>query len=80
MPNADEFAVCYLEAFQESFEQVQWKYLQRRRAFEALFRHRPLDRRGSIAYRWQCVLERLTKTDATALRAAIRAHVEVPVS
>ncbi|HRT30410.1 MAG TPA: hypothetical protein P5527_11510 [Kiritimatiellia bacterium] len=80
MPNADEFAVCYLEAFQESFEQVQWKYLQRRRAFEALFRHRPVDRKGSIAYRWQCVLERLTATDATALRAAIRAHVEVPVS
>jgi hypothetical protein len=80
MSNASEFAACYLEAFQESFEQVQWKYLQRQRAFETLFRHRPVDRKGSIAYRWQCVLERLTKTDATALRAAIRAHVEVPVS
>ncbi|HRR32657.1 MAG TPA: hypothetical protein P5026_01015 [Kiritimatiellia bacterium] len=80
MPNAGEFATCYLEAFQQRFEQVQQEYRRRRAGFDALFKHRPLDRKGSIAYRWQCVLARLDTTDAAALCEAIRSHVEVPVS
>jgi len=79
MPNADAFAALYLEAFQQRFEQVQQEYRRRRTAFDALFKHRPLDRKGSIAYRWQCVLARLDTTDAAALCAAIRSHMEVPV-
>ena len=79
MPNADEFATLYLEAFQQRFEQVQKEYRRRRTAFDSLFKHRPLDRKGSIAYRWLCVLARLDTTDAAALCAAIRSHMEVPV-
>ena len=80
MPNADEFATLYLEAFQQRFEQVQKEYRRRRTAFDSLFKHRPLDRKGSIAYRWLCVLARLDTTDAAALCAAIRSHMEGPVS
>ncbi len=77
MPNADEFAALYLEAFQQRFTQVQQEYRRRKTAFDSLFKHRPLDRAGSIAYRWQCVLARLDATDAAALCSAIRSHMEV---
>jgi hypothetical protein len=80
MPNAKEVAALYLEAFQQRFEQVQQEYRRRKTAFDSLFKHRPLDRKGSIAYRWQCVLARLDTTDAAELCATIRSHMEVSVS
>jgi hypothetical protein len=78
MPNAAEFALCYLLAFQQRFEQVKQEYLQNRDAFAALFSHRPWDVKGSFAYRWSRVLERLEHTDAIALTQAVRSHIEAP--
>jgi len=77
MANAAEFAEIYLDSFQKRFEAVQQEYRLRKRAFDNLFKHRPLDRAGSIAYRWQCILARLAETDAAQLTKAIRSHIEV---
>jgi len=75
LPDTAEFAELYLDAFKNRFERVQQEYRSRRRAFDKLFKHRPVDPAGSFAYRWQCVLARLDKTDAAALTRAIRNHI-----
>jgi hypothetical protein len=75
MDNAEDFAQGYLTAFQSRFEQVQREYRNNRLAFDTLFKHRPLDREGSVAFRWKCVLERLDATDAAELTRAIRSHI-----
>ena len=62
------------------FGELMDQYRRRKTAFDSLFKHRPLDRKGSIAYRWQCVLARLDTTDAAELCATIRSHMEVSVS
>jgi hypothetical protein len=72
-----EFAEIYLASFFKRFERVQQEYLRRQRAFDKLFKHRPLDKAGSFAYRWQCILQRLTSTDAVSLTAQIRRHIEI---
>jgi len=77
VPNAEEFASTYLEAFRSQFLHIQGDYRKRRRAFDTLFRHCKYDPGGSFAYRWECVLRRLDQTDAEALVAAIRGHVNV---
>jgi len=77
MRNATEFAEMYLEAFHTRFEQTQQEYRRRRRAFDNLFKHQPIDPAGNFAYRWQCVLKRLDASDPQALTAAIRRHIEV---
>jgi hypothetical protein len=77
MPNAAEFAEIYLAAFRSRFERVQQEYLHRKRAFDNLFKHHPVDPAGSFAYRWQCVLTRLAATHAETLVAGIRSHIEI---
>lgn len=77
MGNAIEFAELYLAAFQKRFERVKQEYRRRQRAFDKLFKHRPVDLAGSFAYRWQCILARLDSTDAAQLTEAIRSHIEV---
>ncbi len=77
MPNAHEFAEIYLAAFLARFERIQQEYLRRKRAFDNLFKHLPVDPKGSFAYRWQCILFRLANTSAPALAQAIRSHIEV---
>jgi len=77
MANASEFATFYVDAFQDRFVRIQQEYRRRKRAFDSLFKHRPLDKAGSIAYRWLCTLERLNSTDAAALAQAIRRHIVV---
>lgn len=77
MPNPRDFAEHYLKAFQARFEHIQQDYVRRTRAFDNLFNHLPLDPKGSFSFRWQRVLERLAATDAAALSAAIRRHIEV---
>ncbi len=77
MCNAAEFAEIYLASFRQRLERVQQEYRRRQRAFDKLFKHRPLDKAGSFAYRWQCILARLASTDAAALTADIRRHIEI---
>ncbi len=77
MPNAKEFATIYLASFQKRFERIQQEYGLRKRAFDNLFKHIPVDPKGSFGYRWQCILSRLANTDAAALAQAVRNHIEV---
>ena len=77
MNNAREFAELYLAAFKTRFELIQQEYQRHKHAFDNLFKHRPLDRAGSISYRWQCILLRLEGTDAAQLTTAIRNHIEI---
>ena len=67
MPNAAEFADIYLAAFIEGFAHIQRTYRDRRRAFDSLFKHRPWDPNGSMAYRWFHVLKRLDAADPYAV-------------
>ena len=76
MRNAAEFAELFLQAFRRRFERTQQEYHHRKRAFDNLFKHQPVDPAGNFAYRWQCVLKRLATTDAEALTASIRSHIE----
>ena len=62
----------YLNTFAERFSHIKQDYLLRKRAFDTLFKHCPRDERGSFAYRWERVLDRLSRTDPVALGAAIR--------
>ena len=78
MPNAAEFADVYLAAFVERFEHTQQTYRQRRRAFDSIFKHRPWDPNGSLAYRWFHVLARLDAADASQIIAAIRSNIRLP--
>jgi len=70
-----EFAREYLKAFSNQFRQIQDDYRKRRPAFDRLFKHCPYDPAGSFAYRWECVLRRLDKTDPDSLVNAIRRHI-----
>jgi len=76
MSNATEFAELFLQAFRKRFERTQQEYQHRKRAFDNLFKHHPVDPAGSFAYRWQCLLRRLASTDAETLTADIRRHIE----
>ncbi len=66
------FVEAYLAAFESRFRQIQLDYASRRRAFDGLFAWARYDPEGSFAYRWEKVLERLVRTDARELTAAIR--------
>jgi hypothetical protein len=61
------FAAAYVEAFVAHFMLIQKKYRDRKRGFDALFKHRRRDEGGSFAFRWEKVLERLERADAQAL-------------
>jgi hypothetical protein len=77
MSNAAEFADLYLASFSKQLARIQLEYLRRQRAFDKLFKHRPLDKAGSFAYRWQCVLARLASADAATLTKDIRRHIAI---
>ena len=77
MRNAVEFAEIYLESFLNRLTRTQQEYRRRRRAFDNLFKHQPVDPAGNFAYRWQCILKRLDVTDPHALTAVIRSNIEV---
>ena len=78
MPNADEFADNYLELFVQRFDHIQQVYRERRRAFDSVFKHRPWDPGGSMAYRWFHILKRLDAADPRQLAALIRRHIKPP--
>ncbi len=75
VPNAAAFAEAYLQGFVERFTRIQQEYRKRRRAFDTLFKHLRHDERGSFAYRWDKVLDRLDWTDPQAVADSIRHHL-----
>lgn len=72
LPNPTEFADAYIKAFGERFAFIRQEYRKRKRAFDTLFEHRRRDERGSFAYRWERVLDRLNRTDGTVVTTALR--------
>jgi hypothetical protein len=75
--HAGAFAQCYLDAFVSRFVHIQQVYRGRKRAFDSLFKHRPWDPGGSMAYRWLHVLERLDAAEAWQIAELIRQHITV---
>lgn len=71
-PYPHDVIESYLAAFTERLLHIKQDYQRRKRAFDTLFKHRPRDEAGSFAYRWECVLNRLNRTEAVALADAIR--------
>ncbi len=71
----ESFAEAYLGAFEDRFATIQEEYRKRRRAFDTLFKHHPRDEKGSLAYRWERVLQRLHRTDPAQISAQIRAKL-----
>ncbi len=63
LPEPEEFARVYFEAFLTRFGEIQREYRRSRGAFDALFHHRPWDPGGSFAYRWEQILRRLDTAD-----------------
>lgn len=78
VPDGDEFAVLYVDAFVARFSKIQLEYRKRKRAFDTLFKHRPRDEAGSFAYRWECVLDRLRRTVPQNLGDLVRSHIATP--
>ncbi len=76
LPDARAFSEAYLAAFVSRFTHIQHDYRRHRRAFRALFRYRPRDEKGSFAYRWERVLDRLEAADPAAVGGVIREHVK----
>jgi hypothetical protein len=75
LPDPEQFAAFYLDAFVARFLKIQLEYRKRKRAFDTLFKHRPRDEAGSFAYRWECVLDRLRRTEPQSLGNLIRSHM-----
>lgn len=71
VPDPEAFARIYLTAFLKRFFNIQREYRKRRRAFDTLFKHRRWDEGGSLAFRWEKVLERLDRTDPRELQELI---------
>ncbi len=67
---------AYLHAFVNRVSHIQEDYRLRKRAFDSLFKHRPRDERGSFAYRWERILDRLNHTNPVNLEKAVRKEFE----
>lgn len=67
------FLDAYLAGFIKRFDEVQKDYKRRRAALRGLFAHVPKDPTGNFSYRWDCVLNRLERSDPKAIAASIRA-------
>ena len=70
------FAKTYVLAFERALGAAQSAYRDRRRAFDELFLHRPLDEAGSGAYRWSCILRRLDACDPHAVAEALKKAIQ----
>lgn len=78
LPEPEEFARVYLDAFVERFFTIQQGYRSHKRAFHTLFKNRRYDKGGSFAYRWDQILHRLDRTDPRELREVIRSKLLAP--
>jgi hypothetical protein len=76
LPDPESFARVYLDALVEQLTSIQREYRGDRHAFDHLFHLRHVRREGNFAYRWECVLRRLDKTDPAKLEKAIAVFLE----
>ena len=77
LSDVNEFTHVYLLAFVERFSRIQQDYKKRKRAFDTLFKGKIRDERGSFAYRWERVLDRLDRADPLRIQEMIRKHISV---
>ncbi len=77
IPNFEVAALTFVHAFEDELARIQRLYRERRKGFDMLFRDRPLDINGSIAYRWQCVLQRLDAVNAHALARHLMDYIDL---
>ncbi|MBW2981602.1 hypothetical protein KY343_01855 [Candidatus Woesearchaeota archaeon] len=71
-----KFARDYVKALVDRFTELQKEYRDYQGAFDSLFKDRIYDKKGSIAYRWEKVLERLNTTDPIRLGEKIMAEID----
>jgi hypothetical protein len=71
VPDISRFARVYIGSFMTEFRKIQQEYKNYRRAFNSLFKDRKYDPKGSLAYRYEKILERLENTDVMELRNEI---------
>ena len=76
-PDFEAIARIFAESFEDELARIQRVYRERRQGFDSLFRDRPLDRNGSIAWRWKCVLGRLDAVNAHALARQLLDYVDL---
>ncbi len=77
IPDFRSAARIFVNSFEDELNRIQRTYRERRAGFDMLFRDRPMDVNGSIAYRWKCVLERLDAVDPHALARELRSYIEL---
>jgi hypothetical protein len=70
------FREIYIAALVEHYTHIRDEYHKQRKAFDTLFRNQPVDAGGSLAYRWEQVLQRLDKTTPQQIEQAVRAAVD----
>ncbi|MGN0890083.1 MAG: hypothetical protein ACI4W7_00360, partial [Candidatus Spyradenecus sp.] len=71
-----QLADIFVNSFEDELARIQRVYRERRAGFDTLFRDRPMDVNGSIAYRWKCVLARLDAVNAHALACHLRDYID----
>ncbi len=75
--NFESAARTFVNSFEDELRRIQRVYRERRVGFDMLFRDRPMDVNGSIAYRWKCVLARLDAVDPRALAKELRSYINL---
>ncbi len=78
LPYPRDVAAAYVGSLLERLVFIQQEYRKRKRAFDTLFKQRLRDERGSFAFRWEKVLDRLNRTDAATLADCIRRNIQIP--
>ncbi len=76
-PNFELAAQTFVNAFEDELARIQRLYREQRAEFDMLFRDRPVDANGSIAYRWGCVLRRLDAVNAHALARHLMDYIDL---
>jgi hypothetical protein len=75
-PSPSNFAEIYVHHFETRLEWLREQYLQYKRAFRSLFRHRKYDEEGCFAYRWEKALDRLERSEPRRLAEQLRAWLK----
>jgi hypothetical protein len=78
LDDPQQFADAYVDALITHFQHLQNEYRANRPAFDSLFNFRKIDPNGNFAHRWNCILNRLDRTDADTLREAIVREIHLP--
>ncbi len=73
--NFEAAANTFVNSFEDELARLQRIYRDSRKGFDMLFRDRPMDANGSIAYRWKCVLARLDAVNPRALSRQLRDYI-----